>query len=146
MVSDVVGGLDPQRSPLIQPALDLTLRVDNPMDSKMCWENATATVSSYGHTVLGLGHLFQLLYVDKGASAEVKVALSQVHVMLPDRLRGLMASKLRAGELELLVQLRMVPNPNGYCHNCARDIVLHYCRVCPVHGFSPCNCYAIEIP
>jgi len=116
--------------------LDLTLRVDNPIDSKMCWENATVTVSSYGDTVLGLGHLFQRLCVDQGASAEVKAALSQVHVMLPDRLRGLTASKLRAGELGLLVQLRMALE---------RDIGLHYCRVSPGHGFSPCNCQTPEI-
>lgn len=57
--------------------------------------------------------------VDELASTEVKVALSYADVMLTDKLRRTMASELRAGELEVLVELRML-FPKGYeCSNCA---------------------------
>ena len=48
MVTDT-GSLDPL-------LLGLALRADNPMDSRICRENATVTVS-YGGLILGLGQV-----------------------------------------------------------------------------------------
>jgi hypothetical protein len=134
-----IGGLDDLvQSQLIHPAFDLTLRVDNYMSIKTCRENATVTVS-YGGVVLGWGDIRDFC-VDKSASTELKAAMSHADVMLTDELRGSMASKLRAGDLEVLVEMRML-FPAGYeCYDCYPEI-LQLCRVKPGQGFSHCKCY-----
>jgi hypothetical protein len=48
-----IGGLDVLRSPVIHPAFDLTVRLDN-TDGQLCKKNITATVF-YGNMILGWG-------------------------------------------------------------------------------------------
>ncbi|KAK3160987.1 hypothetical protein QOZ80_1BG0070030 [Eleusine coracana subsp. coracana] len=126
-----IGGLNPVQSLVIRPAFDLTIRVDNYMDTRLCTiENATVTLS-YGSMVLGLGNVPDFC-VNSQASAEIKAVLTQNSVVLTDQLRRAMASELRAGELKISVEMRML-FPKGYdyeCQSCEREI-LHYCRVRP---------------
>ncbi|RLN23958.1 hypothetical protein C2845_PM07G10140 [Panicum miliaceum] len=130
MVTDT-GTLDPVLlGPVIRPALDLALRVDNPMDPRMCRENATFTVQDF--------------CVHKGASTEVVAVLLRADVVLTDDLRRSMASELRAGEMEVLVELRLLfPKGDHECQLCARD-KFQYCRVWPGQGYAPCHCRALE--
>lgn len=93
--------------------------------------------------VLGWGTV-QDFCVDKGASAEVAAALSHADVMLTDRLRTIMASKLQAGELDVSVRLRMLFPKGHQCGSCVRDIRQH-CRVRPGQGYASCHCHALEI-
>jgi len=143
MVTDT-GGLDPlPLGPVIRPAFDLAIRVDNPMDSRVCRENATVTVS-YRGLILGLGRV-QDFGVEKGASAEAVAALLRADVVLAGDLRRSMAAELRAGEMEVLVELRMLFPKGGHeCQHCARD-TFQYCRVRPGQGYAPCHCRALEI-
>ena len=120
MVTDT-GGLDPlPLGPVIRPAFDLAIRVDNPMDSRVCRENATVTVS-YRGLILGLGRV-QDFGVEKGASAEAVAALLRADVVLTDDLRwsmALRAARRRDGGLGGAEDAASEGDHD--CQHCARD-------------------------
>ncbi|XBH89429.1 hypothetical protein VPH35_081333 [Triticum aestivum] len=88
-----VHGLDPARSPVIRPDFNLELRVDNKGVDRTCKKEITVTVF-YGDMVR--------------SSTDVNVKLSHTDVLLTDTLRRRLASELRSGELEFVVEMRMI--------------------------------------
>uniref|UniRef100_A0A453JNI5 Late embryogenesis abundant protein LEA-2 subgroup domain-containing protein n=3 Tax=Triticinae TaxID=1648030 RepID=A0A453JNI5_AEGTS len=113
-----VHGLDPARSPVIRPDFNLELRVDNKGVDRTCKEEITVTVF-YGDMVVGWADVPDFC-VGKQSSTDVNVKLSHTDVLLTDTLRRRLASELRSGELEFVVEMRMVI-PVGSDRECADD-------------------------
>ncbi|KAL6615360.1 hypothetical protein ACP70R_037630 [Stipagrostis hirtigluma subsp. patula] len=134
-------GLEPTRSPVIRPAFNLTLRVDNEQDFRACREEVTATVFYGGTVVVGWAEVPDFC-VDRWSSAELNVPLSHADVLLTDGLRRRVAAELRSGELELGVEMRMVfPRrllPCDECHESRSRQTLQLCSVKPGKGYAPC--------
>ncbi|KAL6615359.1 hypothetical protein ACP70R_037629 [Stipagrostis hirtigluma subsp. patula] len=135
-------GLNPT-SRVIRPAFNLTLGVDNDQDFEACREEVTITVYYGGSVVVGWAEVPDFC-VDKRSYAEINVPLSHADVVLTDALRRRMAAELRAGELELGVEMRMV-FPRGLlpllCDECKESRsrqTLQFCSVKPGQGYAPC--------
>jgi hypothetical protein len=76
---------------------------------------------------------------------EVVAVLLCADVVLTDDLRRSMASELRVGEMEILVELRMLFVKGDHeCQLCARDMFRYY-RVRPGQGYAPCHCRTLEM-
>lgn len=100
-----VEGLDPLRSPVISPDLNLTLHVDNGRQIRRdCREKSTVTIS-YNQVDIAWGEV-PAFCVDKWSTTELDVPLSRQEVLLPQQLRNRMASDMHVGELELGVEMK----------------------------------------
>ncbi|KAL6608081.1 hypothetical protein ACP70R_041144 [Stipagrostis hirtigluma subsp. patula] len=136
--------LEPTRSPVVRPAFNLTLRVDNERgEVRTCKEEVTATVFYGGTVVFGWAEVPDFC-VDWWSSEELNVPLSHADVLLTDGLRRRLAAELRFGEPELGVEMRMVfPRgilPCDECHESRSRQTLQLCSVKPGKGYAPCLC------
>ncbi|KAF8730461.1 hypothetical protein HU200_017039 [Digitaria exilis] len=133
-------------NPASGPKFNLTLRVDNDQDFATCREQVTATVLYGGTVVVGWADVPDFC-VDKRASAELSVPLSHGDVVvLTDDMHRRMAVELRSGELELVVEMRLVfPKgfiPWDYCYECHQSRsrqTFQMCSVKPEQGYAQCQ-------
>ncbi|KAF0916665.1 hypothetical protein E2562_010516 [Oryza meyeriana var. granulata] len=143
-LTEVAGGLDLARSPVIRPDFGLTLRVDNQQIARTCREEVTVTVF-YDDTVVGWADVPDFC-VDNWTTAQLEVPLSHADVVLTYEQRRRLASQLRSGNLELTVETRMV-FPEGFdreCDNSASRQSLLLCQVTLGQGYMYCPGHLLQ--
>ncbi|KAF0920948.1 hypothetical protein E2562_037796 [Oryza meyeriana var. granulata] len=99
-----VEGLDPLRSPVMSPRLNLTVHVDNSRQIRQdCRGKSTVTVSY--HNIEIAWAKVPAFCVGRWSTIRLDVPLSRQDVLLPQQLREEIVSDLRVGELELEVEM-----------------------------------------